>query len=372
MRVLSLARASALAVVLSCVSGCPAEPEPPCTTGTTRACTCGTEAGEQTCSAGRYGTCICASAFDTGPRIPDAYTPPMIDVGPIVIPDAARMPDAGTDAGGTIEECEPGATRTCMCGAQSGFARCRSDGTGYAACNCTPQRCTPGSSESCTCGSASGTRACLEDGSDFGMCMCGPTCGDALCLGTETCTSCPTDCGSCGCSLSESGGRFTDSCGSDAMCRCNASARTCTSGGTCTALVAVASYRLELRGLTVSMTNAEGGAWDTGFGSTPLPDPYLVLTRQASGSTSTTTVHTGQDSYADDTTMITTPIDLGMTALRPGDELTFTVWDDDVSFDDMMGPCTVVVTAPMLRAHRLSCAAPPIVVGIDVALTPQF
>ncbi len=62
--------------------------------------------------------------------------------------------------------------------------------------------CKAGEATSCLCAAGGqGIKACSSDGSSFGACECidaGPgVCGDQSCGSTETCRSCPKDCGAC-------------------------------------------------------------------------------------------------------------------------------------------------------------------------------
>src|SRR5689334_21266323 len=81
--------------------------------------------------------------------------------------------------------------------------------------------CDGGAPRGCACGDGgSGVQACQADGG-YGACVCAdasapavdavslpdvpPRCGDNQCNGTETCESCPQDCGRCPrCSLAPS------------------------------------------------------------------------------------------------------------------------------------------------------------------------
>jgi hypothetical protein len=49
----------------------------------------------------------------------------------------------------------------------------------------------------CGDGTCDGTETCLSCPADCGSCPAVPVCGDGTCDGTETCLSCPADCGSC-------------------------------------------------------------------------------------------------------------------------------------------------------------------------------
>jgi len=69
--------------------------------------------------------------------------------------------------------------------------------------------CQSATFRDCTCdGGSSGTQSCSADGG-WGACACSeklhydagkpgkPVCGDGVCNGTETCETCPADCGAC-------------------------------------------------------------------------------------------------------------------------------------------------------------------------------
>ncbi len=90
--------------------------------------------------------------------------------------------------------------------------------------NCTP---------SCGNGSCGSTESCSTCPADCGV--CGPACGDASCNGTETCSTCPGDCGTCppvcGNGVPESGEGCDDGNGSNTdACLTTCQAATCGDG----------------------------------------------------------------------------------------------------------------------------------------------
>jgi hypothetical protein len=103
------------------------------------------------------------------------------------------------------------------------------DGTcnGTETCSSCPQDCGA-CPPSCGDGTCNGTETCSNCPQDCGACP--PSCGDGTCNGTETCSNCPQDCGacppSCGNGICENG-ETSDNCCVD--CGCPAG-ETCESG----------------------------------------------------------------------------------------------------------------------------------------------
>lgn len=96
---------------------------------------------------------------------------------------------------------------------------------GTETCSSCPRDC--GACPSCGDGACNGSETCSTCSADCGACA--PVCGDGTCNGTETCSSCSGDCGAC------------PYCG-DAICNGGETCSTCSGdcggcpscGGTCT------------------------------------------------------------------------------------------------------------------------------------------
>jgi hypothetical protein len=108
------------------------------------------------------------------------------------------------------------------------------------------------------CGDATcnGTETCSTCSSDCGACA--PACGDATCNGTETCSTCSSDCGAC-----------APACG-DATCNGTETCSTCSSDcGACSSSGAAIPGRIEAENYNayneIGATN-EGGACNLGDG----------------------------------------------------------------------------------------------------------
>lgn len=170
------------------IVGCAAGGGPACTPSATQACVCGGGAmGVQTCNAmgTGFGTCGMCSS---------------------------PVPDAGSS-----RACVPNESRACACsGGTMGAQTCNADGSAFNACQCpmTAPRCGDGmcnGTETCSScagdcgmcaarcgdGTCNGTETCMSCSRDCGMCMSTPRCGDGMCNGSETCSSCSDDCGAC-------------------------------------------------------------------------------------------------------------------------------------------------------------------------------
>lgn len=87
--------------------------------------------------------------------------------------------DAGT-GGSDAGVCDPGSSKACKCGDESGTKKCKDDGSGYDECKCEAKDggtdaspiCDPGIYKPCKCGELDGNMRCLDDGSGFGECKC--------------------------------------------------------------------------------------------------------------------------------------------------------------------------------------------------------
>ena len=105
----------------------------------------------------------------------------------------------------------------------------RESGCGDSACNGT-ETCSscPGDCGACppVCGdgACNGTETCSSCPGDCGACP--PVCGDSACNGTETCSSCPGDCGACPPVCGDSACNGTETCSS-----CPGDCGTCSSSG---------------------------------------------------------------------------------------------------------------------------------------------
>jgi 3D (Asp-Asp-Asp) domain-containing protein len=103
----------------------------------------------------------------------------------------------GECQGDLLRWCEGGTLRQSDCAARGLVCAWQSNDVGY---NCVTDsgEPTPAPTPSCGDGLCNGTETCTSCPGDCGSCPpAGPACGDGECNGTETCTSCPGDCGSC-------------------------------------------------------------------------------------------------------------------------------------------------------------------------------
>ncbi|MSP16824.1 MAG: hypothetical protein EXR73_09480 [Myxococcales bacterium] len=88
-------------------------------------------------------------------------------------------------------------------------------------------------------------------------------------------------------------------------------------------------------------------AWD-GLGG--APDPFVMLSFDASGANSYFRTNTIQDTFAPDWSDVTSTVIFAGTPFR------FDVWDDDVTTDDWMFACLAdPLTAAYLRYGTMSC-----------------
>ena len=97
------------------------------------------------------------------------------------------------------------------CAAGQGIDNEGGGGAGAGGTTTTTSPCIPGKQEQCPCpGGTTGVQACNAQGTGFSACACGSggtggtggsggsdLCGDAFCVGEETCATCPSDCGTC-------------------------------------------------------------------------------------------------------------------------------------------------------------------------------
>jgi hypothetical protein len=154
-------------------------------------------------------------------------------IAAIVCIAACGAAGGGGGGGGTTDDvpaaldvrpapvCAPNATMRCDCPAgATGVQSCLGDATGFTPCQCpTMTACVPGATRSCACpsGGAMGTQTCDGAGAAYGA--CGPCtavarCGDGVCNGTETCSTCPTDCMPCAMRCGDGVCNGTETCSS--------------------------------------------------------------------------------------------------------------------------------------------------------------
>jgi hypothetical protein len=137
---------------------------------------------------------------------------------------------------GDSEICEPGETQSCTCqDGKSGAQECNYDGESWGACVCS-SGCT-GSLCNCGNGVCGVSESCSSCPADCGTCSCGDgvcgasenchscsvdcgtcICGDGDCEDGETCDSCPVDCGSCNTGGECGPDNFTTDCGGGRFC----------------------------------------------------------------------------------------------------------------------------------------------------------
>jgi hypothetical protein len=180
----------------------------------------------------------------------------------------------------------------------------------------------------------------------------GVVCGDGVCNGGETCTSCVTDCGVCppGCGDGVcSGGETCETCSADCgVCLCDDSDPYSCDGdticldGSCEP--AWGAYGIFVLDFTVATQNQEGTAWDTMGGA---PDPYVTV--ELGGELVMVTAEP-QDTFD--------PVysDSASINVSPGLAFEFHGWDGDVDSDDWIIGCIAEpLTAEHLRWREVSC-----------------
>ena len=81
-----------------------------------------------------------------------------------------------------------------------------------------------------------------------------------------------------GCSVSDSGSGFVDTCRGDTICDCGSGVRLCTDTGACVSAY-MRRYTIQIIRVRLPAMAPGGGDWD-GFGAGEA-DPYVVLTVDA-------------------------------------------------------------------------------------------
>ncbi|MGE3454993.1 MAG: hypothetical protein AB7O24_07780 [Kofleriaceae bacterium] len=153
----------------------------------------------------------------------------------------------------------------------------------------------------------------------------GPRCGDGICNGSETSASCSSDCAAGACSTSQ------DNCGGETICI----------SGRCEAAFPRV-YSIRNVSVSVPTTNpANGSSWDAGGGA---PDMFL----------------------SSNGTMLTQPVDDQFMASFPGPfdvsliagaTLQIDVYDEDITVHDGVMTCREMpITAQRLRTRMFGCA----------------
>ncbi len=85
-------------------------------------------------------------------------------------------------------------------GTESSILQCSNSGWGYDNCSASEHIWVACGTTATYCGDSvcSGAETCSTCPGDCGTCVVTPYCGDSACNGTETCSTCPGDCGVCG------------------------------------------------------------------------------------------------------------------------------------------------------------------------------
>lgn len=163
--------------------------------------------------------------------------------------------------------------------------------------------------------------ACTDAGNDDGPSFC----GDGVCNIGESAGNCPGDCAAGGaCSPSN------DTCGGETICV----------GNSCVAAFPRV-YAITNVSVMLPTTDPNGEAWDLGGGA---PDLFVG---DSSGNPLTNTV---QDQFS---ATFPGPFDVQLIA---GATLRISIWDEDVSANDLAFSCQAApVTADLLRSRVLRC-----------------
>jgi hypothetical protein len=170
------------------------------------------------------------TASDMGTPVADTGTPG-VDVG--TPPRDTGSPDVGVSCLAQGASCAGGASSCC-----TPFSCSPRDGAGTVCCgnagtSCTSERGCCGSLECrggacaqpaprCGDGNCASSESCTSCPSDCGACP--PSCGDGTCNGSESCSSCPADCGGCAPTCTR---REAESCTPNSTTACCADGRTC-------------------------------------------------------------------------------------------------------------------------------------------------
>lgn len=251
--------------------------------------------------------------------------------------DDVCLPGSSTSACGA----RGGACETC-----SGTAECIS---GACKAPCGPENCD-GCCNAGVCVNGSNPASCGIGGNTCKSCSASETCNSGACVSLSCRAACSTGC--CTGTSCQLGTTDTACGGSGNACVA------CGKGSKCTNHACApdpnALFDVVAVSATVPTLNKSAGAWDA-FGG--LPDPYAVL-KTPSGAT-------GQTTFKSDTASPTWN-ETVLTNVKGSDLKTFTVTlnDDDVSFDDLIGPCTVTVPASALSGATTTSACPATATGV--------
>lgn len=167
-----------------------------------------------------------------------------------------------------------------------------------------------------------------SDGSGPDASASNPVCGDRVCNGGESVSTCATDCGTPACSTSP------DNCTGEMICVASS----------CVAAFPRV-YRVTNISVMVPTTNpVGGGAWDVGGGA-----PDMFIGEGSGGATKLSAVV--QDQFS---ATFPGPIQFNLIG---GSTLRIDVWDEDVTTNDPVTACQrAPITAAALRSRTFNCA----------------
>ena len=194
------------------------------------------------------------------------------------------------------------------------------------------------------CNGGETTTTCAAD------CPSVPVCGDRVCSGTETAAACPADCARCGDGVCN-GTETTSSCPGDCPPgACSTTDVTTCAGeticlnGTCVAAFG-RTYTIVAYSATVPQFKPDGTTWDAVGGA---PDPYAIVTLNGQALWMTTAI---QDNF-------TPTWNQGApSVIAAGSTFIIDVNDEDVAADDGVFRCMwSPLTADDLHIGGISCS----------------
>lgn len=285
---------------------------------------------------------------------------------------------AGPGGGPQISTCNPtncsGCCRDDTCEEGTSESGCGKDGAACETCSgaqrclsgtckepCGPSNCI-GCCDGDTCMSGSATDKC---GGAGGACTSCTTLGASFVCSNQTCIdgSCRETCidGCCSAAGCQPGsGNGACGAGGEACIDCGYG-RACGSAKAC-AIDPKARWDFYVSFAVLPDKDKSGASWDITNGA---PDPYLVAYSSLSGMS-----HTGQTKVQTDTTMpVWAEVPLkAVTAAELMNNLSFEIWDSDIDFDDLIGGCTLPITAAVFDGALQSHTCPPTASNVPVEL----
>lgn len=208
----------------------------------------------------------------------------------------------------------------------------------------------PSSGPFCGDGLCGGGESCSSCSTDCGACPA--SCGNGACDAAESCSSCPRDCGACiptecsatcgGCCDGDAclGGSSSSACGTGGLACVDCGPDAICMGGACY-IDPASRWNIVLETLTVATTRYDGVGWDTIGGN---PDPFVGI---VVGSASATPILSGTANDTYSVSFTGGPTVTGARADDLGTFLGFAVFDDDSpAAEEGIGYCLVTLTGP--------------------------